>query len=126
MDKSENYRILFIVQELMLGGAGYLAIKWIRKLIGQYDIDILILGPYENKMLAELPESVSVYTLERSLFKSALYRLGSGSPLGAVPFFMERGEILPLKKTTGQSWEPPFLEIGGLASPSHLPRHPRK
>ena len=98
MDKSANYRILFIVQELMLGGAGYLAIKWIRKLISLYDIDILILGPYENKMLAELPESVPVYTLERSLFKSALYRLGSGSPLGAVPFFMERGEILPLKK----------------------------
>lgn len=99
MSKTENQRILFIVQELTAGGAAYLCIKWIKRLIAHYDIDLLIIGPHEAKMLTELPAAVSIFSSNCNRLASRfLNSPGAASPLGALPFFMRRTELAPLNR----------------------------
>lgn len=99
MSKPTNHRILFIVQELTSGGAAYLCIKWIKRLIAHYDIDLLIIGPQEAKMLAELPATVSIFSTDGSRLTSLCRnRYEAQSPLGVLPFFMRRTELLPLNR----------------------------
>lgn len=81
-----------------MGGAGYLCIKWINRLVDVYEIDLLIIGPYEAKMLTELPAKVSIFTSRRSISRSACDRLGAWSPLGVMQFFVRRAEIPMLSR----------------------------
>jgi len=96
LNQHPNKRILFIVQELTAGGAAYLCIKWIRRLVNHYQIDLLIIGPYEVKMLDALPPGVSVFHAGQSAFSATCDRLGSISALGALRLFMRRNKIPPL------------------------------
>ena len=99
MSKPENQRILFIVQEFTPGGAAYLCIKWIKRLIAHYDIDLMIIGPHEAKMLAELPEAVSIFSSNCNRLASRLLNSpGAASPLGALSFFRQRTELPPLNR----------------------------
>lgn len=98
MSKPVKQRILFIVQEFTSGGAAYLCIKWIRRLIAHYDIDLMIIGPHEAKTLAELPAAVAVFNADSSGLTSPGYmdRLRARSALGALPLLMRRTEFIPL------------------------------
>lgn len=96
LNPNPRKRILFIVQELTAGGAAYLCIKWIKRLVSLYEIDLLIIGPYETKMLAALPAGVSVVHAGQSAFSASCDRLGSISALGALRLFMRRNKIAPL------------------------------
>lgn len=99
LSKPAKHRILFIVQEFTAGGAAFLAIKWIRKLIEHYDIDLMIVGPLETKMLAELPAAVSVVGTNLSSFKLRYFhKLHAWSPLGAIPFMRQLRKLPSLNK----------------------------
>jgi hypothetical protein len=64
MKSAAPERILFLVREFTLGGASYLALRHIRRLVCRYQIDLLLTGPHEQSMLRQLPDGVSVFMLE--------------------------------------------------------------
>ena len=57
-------RILFIAREFTLGGAAYLALRHMQRLILYYEIDLLITGEFDDVMLRQLPDQVNVIKLE--------------------------------------------------------------
>lgn len=87
MTKSTKPHILFVVQELNAGGAAYLCVRWIKRLVNEYQIDLLVVGHHDEKMLDELPKEVSVFISNESLVNSICDRVSSHSPLGILPFF---------------------------------------
>lgn len=89
MNKSSRLKILFIAQELCKGGAAFLCVNWINRLVTKYDIDLLITGEYDEEIVSELPSSVNVIINKRSLIKSIFYRLGVSSPLGSIRFIVK-------------------------------------
>ncbi|MES2935543.1 MAG: glycosyltransferase [Pseudomonadota bacterium] len=70
MSLQARERILFLAQEFMLGGAAYLALRHMRRLLPHYEIDLLVTGPCDDEMRHQLPQQISVFTLESSSIKS--------------------------------------------------------
>jgi glycosyltransferase involved in cell wall biosynthesis len=64
MTSTTKQRILFITQEFTLGGAAYLALRHVKRLIDRYEIDLLVVGFSDQSMLELLPLNVSIYRLE--------------------------------------------------------------
>ncbi len=67
MNSAAPGHILFLVREFTIGGASYLALRHIRRLVCRYEIDLLVTGLSEEAMIKQLPEQVSVFKSERSL-----------------------------------------------------------
>lgn len=86
------------MQELNAGGAAYLCVRWINRLINNYEIDLLIVGHYEEKMLKDLPKEVSVFIWKDSFFSTLLDRLSASSPLGTIPFLLRSKHFDPLNQ----------------------------
>lgn len=59
-----RHRILFLAQEFMAGGAAFLALRHMQRLVPDYDIDLLVTGPCVGEMLRQLPRQVSVFALD--------------------------------------------------------------
>jgi glycosyltransferase involved in cell wall biosynthesis len=89
MKSASPERILFIVREFTLGGAGYLALRHMRRLVCRYGIDLLVTGPHEEAMLKQLPGQVSVFKLES-------FPDGT-DPLIWLNFFRAHGRIRPFQ-----------------------------
>ncbi len=65
LKKSKKPRILFISSELVTGGAAMLTLNWIDFLRNDFDIDLLICGPTDERMVSILPLDVTFYHLPR-------------------------------------------------------------
>jgi glycosyltransferase involved in cell wall biosynthesis len=95
---ASNPTLLFIAWELTRGGAAYMAVRHMRRLISRYDIDLLITGPADSYMLSHLPEGVRVFRLEMGHLNSAAYSLGQQDSLGGMELFLLRQSIEPLQR----------------------------
>ena len=98
MTKSTKPHILFVVQELNAGGAAYLCVRWIKRLVNDYEIDLLVVGHHDEKMLDELPKEVSVFISNESLVNSICDKVSSHSPLGILPFFLRNKDLEPFHR----------------------------
>jgi glycosyltransferase involved in cell wall biosynthesis len=82
-------RILVLAREFTLGGASYLALRHIRRLLSRYEIELLVTGPHEEAMLSQLPKGVSVFNLES---------MAQGTdPLTCLDFFLAHGRMRPFQ-----------------------------
>ena len=91
MKSAAPERILFLVREFTLGGASYLALRHIRRLVCRYQIDLLLTGPHEQSMLRQLPDGVSVFMLEKFPEET--------DPLLWLNFFLAHGRLHPFQTT---------------------------
>lgn len=57
-------KILFISRELTLGGAAFLTVRYINRMIPDFEIDLLVTGPISDQVLSVLSSSVQVFQLE--------------------------------------------------------------
>jgi glycosyltransferase involved in cell wall biosynthesis len=89
MKSASPGRILFLVREFTLGGASYLALRHMRRLVSRYEIDLLVTGPHEEAMLKQLPDRVSVFKLES-------FPEGT-DPLIWLNFFLAHGRMRPFQ-----------------------------
>lgn len=64
MITSSRKRILFVAQEFIFGGAAWLALRHMRRMLSRYEIDLLVTGRWEEGMLRQLPGGVSVFKLD--------------------------------------------------------------
>lgn len=55
-----KHRILFLTREFTLGGASFYAVRLMEQLLPQYEIDLLVIGHHDKKMLENLPTGVTV------------------------------------------------------------------
>ncbi|HWB58246.1 MAG TPA: glycosyltransferase [Chthoniobacteraceae bacterium] len=60
----ERGRILFVAREFTGGGAARLALGHIRRLAARYEIDLLVTGVCDEKMVALLPAGVTFFRLD--------------------------------------------------------------
>jgi glycosyltransferase involved in cell wall biosynthesis len=65
-----RYRILFLAQEFVAGGAAFLALRHMQRLASDYDIDLLVTGPCADEVLHQLPQQVSVFTLDAQSWRA--------------------------------------------------------
>ena len=95
MTSNKPQKILILTREFTLGGACYLAIRLIKKLVIQYHVDLLIVGPSDDEMLAELPKSVSTYKLNpnASNFKSGYF--GTQNIVNQITFTKTLHTLVP-------------------------------
>jgi glycosyltransferase involved in cell wall biosynthesis len=91
MKSAAPERILFLVREFTLGGASYLALRHMRRLVCRYEIDLLVTGLSEEAMLKQLPEKVSVFKSERSPEGT--------DPLAWLNFLLAHGRMRPFQIT---------------------------
>lgn len=54
-------KILFITRELNLGGAAYLTLRYIKRLVDHFEIDLLVVGPLDSEMKSLISDKVSFY-----------------------------------------------------------------
>jgi glycosyltransferase involved in cell wall biosynthesis len=85
-----RHRILFLAQEFVAGGAAFLALRHMQRLVPAYDIDLLVTGPCADEMLRQLPQQVSVFTLDAQSWRAdvnALWCLDLVMAARALPPF---------------------------------------
>ena len=107
-------RILFIAWEFTLGGAALLALRHMRRLISFYEIDFLITGPADERMLSRLPAEVGIFRLEMGHRDSGAYFLGKKTPWGRWNFFCSAKRSSRFNGTITRFSVPPFFRIGAL------------
>ncbi len=91
-------RILFIAWEFTPGGAALLALRHIRRLVSIYDIDFLVTGPADERMLSRLPAEVGLFRLQMGHRDTGAYSLGEQDSLGSMELFLQREKIEPLQR----------------------------
>ncbi len=91
-------KILFIAWEFTPGGAALLALRYIQRLISIYDIDFLITGPADARMLSRLPVGVGLFRLQMGHRDTGAYSLGEQDSLGSMELFLQRQKIEPLQR----------------------------
>ncbi len=67
MNTNDRPRILFLAREFTWGGAAFLAVRHMARLVPHCTVDLLVVGPTEERMLAKVPGDVSVFTIDPSL-----------------------------------------------------------
>lgn len=77
IDTLPRHRILFLAQEFVAGGAAFLALRHMQRLVPDYDIDLLVTGPYANGMLRQLPQQVSIFHWMHSRGEPTSMRCGA-------------------------------------------------
>jgi glycosyltransferase involved in cell wall biosynthesis len=93
MTHSKKRRILFISRELTLGGAAFLTVRYINRLIPYFDIDLLIVGPTDPIMVNLLSGEAGIYTISN---------LHDKRPVDALDCFnlvLEHAESAPFHHT---------------------------
>ena len=91
--------VLVVTGEFTFGGAAFLTLRHMKRLLAQYEIDFLVTGPCEDEMLRELPEIISLYRLSTSPFEHTPDVLGSMDALGCLELFLKRGLTEPLVRS---------------------------
>ncbi|MBL0037921.1 MAG: hypothetical protein IPP36_03945 [Nitrosomonadales bacterium] len=61
----------------MAGGAAFLALRHIQRLVPDYDIDLLVTGSCADGMLRQLPQQVSVFTWDAQSWRADVMRCGT-------------------------------------------------
>ena len=89
-----NDSILFVAREFTLGGAAWLAVRYLRqwqRLHPSQRLELLITGPVCGEMLAALPANVSVSTiavpaqlLKRGLLPTRQWLMSADQPVPAA------------------------------------------
>ncbi len=57
-------RLLLLARDMLPGGAASLGLNHTARLAGRYDLDVLVTGPSDGRMLARLPVQTRVFTLD--------------------------------------------------------------
>jgi len=65
-------KIIFITRELVLGGAAFLTLRYIDRLIPHFEIHLLVVGPVDSKMLELVSPSVSFFHFPKSKEKDPI------------------------------------------------------
>lgn len=99
MTHADGGRLLVVAQELVAGGAAYLAVRHIQRLSPHFAIDLVVTGPCDPAMLRRLPAGVQVFQLDGATVGSAVDSLGSADPLGALELILARRHIAPLQRS---------------------------
>ena len=79
-------KIIFVTRELVLGGAAFLTLRYIDRLIPHFEIHLLVAGPVDSKMLELVSPSVSFFHFPKS---------GEKDPIDAMEAFWK------IEKTVG-------------------------
>ena len=58
-------KIIFITRELVLGGAAFLTLRYIDRLLPHFEIDLLVTGPLDSQMKELVSSKVSVFHFSR-------------------------------------------------------------
>jgi glycosyltransferase involved in cell wall biosynthesis len=98
LNSNKSQKILFITQEFNSGGASYLAIRLIRKLITNYQVDLLVVGRSDDEMFSELPKSVIVYKLRPIMYDIRGY-FGSRNIIKQISYSKKLQLLNPFKSS---------------------------
>ena len=98
MNSNKTQKILFLTQEFNSGGASYLAIRLIKKLITNYQVDLLVVGRSNDEMFAELPQSVIAYKLRPNIY-DIRGRFGSRNIIKQISYSKKLQVLDPFKKS---------------------------
>lgn len=90
-------RLLFLTQEFTLGGASYLTLRHIKRLLPTHSIDLCITGAYEERMLIQVPKEVSIFTLPN--VTPNINSIGKSTAFGTLELFLKYKPFLPTSNT---------------------------